>query len=86
MELCVGFDFYGIICHKELPDCSFFYDVTTDKEQSVGNTTLEFIAAKLKQCSILSYLSVMLLRSLHSKSQCLNEGQCLPMFHQDSVK
>lgn len=65
---------------------ALFYDVKTDKEQSVGSTTLEFIAANLKQWSILSYLSVMLLRSLHSKSQCLNEGQCQPIFHQDSVR
>lgn len=25
MELCVGFDFYRIVCHKELPDCSFLW-------------------------------------------------------------
>ena len=51
-ELCVGFDFCSVFCHKELPDCSLFYDVTPDKEQSVENTTLEFIALKLKQWSI----------------------------------
>lgn len=86
MELCVGFDFYRIFCHKELPDCSLFYDVTTDKEQSVENTTLEFIAPKLKQWSIQSNLSVILLRSLRCKSECLNEGWCQPVFHQDSVR
>lgn len=83
MELCVGFDFYRIICHKELPDCSFLWCYYRQRAECWEHN---FIDAKLKQWSILSYLSVMLLRSLHSKSQCLNEGQCQPMFHLDSVK